>query len=125
MARPMTNMRLAYAFCITEIDPTTFEHHEALHTAKTAATIVQKGVKNVNMDNVFSILLPSEGCAFPSGEFMLKDVVECSLLRALDDPIDGTDDIKCLDVPIGRPNMGDVLVGKLRAYLTAEKLSTL
>ena len=79
----------------------------------------------MNTDNIFSILLRLEGCASSSGEFMLEDVVECSLLRALGDPMDGTDGIKCFDVPIGRPKTGNVLAGKLRAYLTVEKLSTL
>lgn len=54
MERPMANMRIAYAVCITDNDPTTVEHHEAFQTAKPAASIVQSGVKSVNMDNLFS-----------------------------------------------------------------------
>ena len=54
MERPIANMRIAYAVCITDNDPTTFEHHEAFQTANPAASIVQRGVKRVNRDNLFS-----------------------------------------------------------------------
>lgn len=99
MERPMTNMRIAYAFCITDNDPTTFEHHEAFQTAKHAASIVQSGVKNVNIDNLFSrlrlllLLLLCDGCRCPSLSSRLLALALADKDKADDDDDKADDDI--------------------------------